>query len=341
MANLSLSIPHDRWSFVISEARRVLRARGQLELIDDELFFPYGPVPIVVPPWDHFSQDSQTPCEPGCSRDTSDNTTLPAPNKSETTDSISTGRTMNPRPGSRETTMASYRRSMEYLQVWEDNRQIAEDVEDVFTSMLRKRFVHPSPENFVPDLLRYTFGCGNVSNTETYDIRLAPTSPTPLHQGDSPRNASVDSLPHSDPDSDIEESDRRQSVGSNGSSPTRPEHPLRHSAKAAGRLGISYSDLVAATAETAAARQQVARGKSSYQTQPARGLLQSPGIIIAPSTFIPLSAMETEFHACKWIHTVLASSPAIVNYIRSRMDDFGRRIVDDTELNDALWTYET
>ncbi|KII93964.1 hypothetical protein PLICRDRAFT_171659 [Plicaturopsis crispa FD-325 SS-3] len=42
MANLSLAIPFDRWSFVLDEVWRVLSPSGRLELIDDSIFFPYA-----------------------------------------------------------------------------------------------------------------------------------------------------------------------------------------------------------------------------------------------------------------------------------------------------------
>lgn len=42
MANLTLCIPYDKWEFVLGEAHRVLRIGGRLELIDDQVLFPYG-----------------------------------------------------------------------------------------------------------------------------------------------------------------------------------------------------------------------------------------------------------------------------------------------------------
>ncbi|KAF9451404.1 hypothetical protein P691DRAFT_787226 [Macrolepiota fuliginosa MF-IS2] len=337
MAGLSLAIPHDKWSSVISEVRRVLKIGGQLELIDDELFFPYGSVPVVAP-LDRVSQDSQTPSMPRHSRNPHDDRTSPGSNDSDTDGKSFTGEVNKGGPKSW-TTAASHRRSTEYLQRWLNNHQISGDVEDAFTNMLRKRFVHPSPEEFVPDLLRYTFGGGSITNTQTYDIKLARPSPIQPHRNDSIGKSSEHSplYPDANIDNPIEQ---RYSLGSDGHSPTRLGIPVRPSAKAAGRLGISYSDLIAATAETATRRPRTHDG-ISRQRPPAGGLLQSPGIIVAPSTFIPLTPIETEFHACKWIHTLLASRLALVNYVHSCVDDYGKRIVDDAELNDALWTYES
>ncbi|KAF8963841.1 hypothetical protein BDZ97DRAFT_1919373 [Flammula alnicola] len=45
MANLVLCIPKKKWEAVFAEARRVLTPGGRLEVIDDEMHFPYGQTP--------------------------------------------------------------------------------------------------------------------------------------------------------------------------------------------------------------------------------------------------------------------------------------------------------
>ncbi|KAJ3572211.1 hypothetical protein NP233_g3236 [Leucocoprinus birnbaumii] len=341
MANLGLAIPHERWSFAVAEARRVLTAGGQLEIIDDEISFPYGAFPVVTPSSPH-SQGSPPPRSRHRRSNTTgadSDTSSPTLRGSEIADSDCTLIDESV-PESHLATMGCQRRSLAYLQQWATGRQISQDVEETFTGMLRKRLVHPFPQDFVPDLLRYTFGNGNVGTTQTFDISLAPTSSdssTPPHPGDPPASViRVNKLAH--PDQDSGDHLGENDLGSKQNSPTRASLPLRHSAKAAGRLGISYSDLVVATAS---ARRPVAEGVKSYQYSAIRGPSQSPGIIIAPSTFIPLTATETEFHACKWIHTVLGCRPAIFDYVRSHVDEVGRRLVSDAELKDALWAYES
>ncbi|KAJ3829512.1 hypothetical protein F5878DRAFT_317395 [Lentinula raphanica] len=50
MANLTYSISYDKWEYVLGEVCRVLTIGGRLELIDDHIFFPYGkPVPSPSP----------------------------------------------------------------------------------------------------------------------------------------------------------------------------------------------------------------------------------------------------------------------------------------------------
>lgn len=42
MANLALCIPYDQWELVLRQVHRVLMPGGRLELIDDDIYFPYG-----------------------------------------------------------------------------------------------------------------------------------------------------------------------------------------------------------------------------------------------------------------------------------------------------------
>ncbi|KAJ4491893.1 hypothetical protein C8J55DRAFT_556181 [Lentinula edodes] len=53
MANLTYAISYDKWEYVLGEVCRVLSIGGRLELIDDHIFFPYGkPLssPSTLPP---------------------------------------------------------------------------------------------------------------------------------------------------------------------------------------------------------------------------------------------------------------------------------------------------
>ncbi|KAF8826936.1 hypothetical protein F5879DRAFT_489106 [Lentinula edodes] len=49
MANLTYAISYDKWEYVLGEVCRVLSIGGRLELIDDHIFFPYGK-PLSSPP---------------------------------------------------------------------------------------------------------------------------------------------------------------------------------------------------------------------------------------------------------------------------------------------------
>ncbi|RDB28534.1 hypothetical protein Hypma_016012 [Hypsizygus marmoreus] len=109
----------------------------------------------------------------------------------------------------------------------------------------------------------------------------------------------------------------------------------RLSAKAANRLGISYSALTAAAA-TAVRRPQ----SSSSTLVSASSMCQSPGLIIWPSKFIPLSPSELEMHACKYVHTVLGCRPALAEYVASFVDEKGERLEGEEQFDQAIWGYE-
>jgi len=334
MANLNIAIPHDRWSLIITEVRRVLKMGGQLEIIDDEIFFPYGTTPAVTSSASQRLQDSLTSGTRHCCSDIT-----------ETDSSISSRTLRGNEVDESDYTFAdevvtkleshlavagSQRRSVAYFQQWMTNWQTAQDVEETFTGMLRKRFVHPSPKDFLPDLLKCTFGSGNVSTTQTYNISLLPASFThPTDPASSIHKDEKPACPDLNLDKHLEESDpeREQSCSNRGML------PLQHSAKAAGRLGISYSDLIVATAFAQRQAHDV-----QYLTVPRTS--QSSGIIISPSTFVLLNATEIEFHACKWMHTLLGCRPAIFDYVHSHLDEMGRELISDSELKEALWTYE-
>jgi hypothetical protein len=114
------------------------------------------------------------------------------------------------------------------------------------------------------------------------------------------------------------------------SPPDQTQVPLL-SAKAAGRLGISYSDLAAATI---ASMRQSSTSPSPFSP------VQSPGLLVWPSTFIPLSPVELEMHANKYVHTLLGCKPAMAEFISQYVDEDGTRFVDDDEFHDAMWKYE-
>lgn len=334
MANLNIAIPHDKWSLIITEAYRVLKVGGQLEIIDDELFFPYGTIPAVTSSASPRSQDSLTSgTRPYCSDITETDSNISSPtlrgSDVDESDCTLTDEVMT-RFESHLAVAGCQRRSIAYFQQWMANRQVAQDVEGTFTGMLRKRFVHPSPKDFLPDLLKCTFGSGNVGTTQTYNISLPPASFThPTEPADSVHKDEKPACPNKNLDKHPEEGDpeREQSCLNRGM------FPLRHSAKAAGRLGISYSDLIVAAASAQRPAHDV-----QYLTVPRT--LQPSGIIISSSMFIPLNATEIEFHTCKWMHTLLGCRPAIFDYVRSHLDEMGRELISDSELKEALWTYE-
>src|SRR5437016_3822161 len=58
MANLVYCIPYTYWESLFAEVRRILTNNGRLEIIDDQLFFPYGEPPTDPKPPSNRSSSS-------------------------------------------------------------------------------------------------------------------------------------------------------------------------------------------------------------------------------------------------------------------------------------------
>lgn len=319
---------------MLSEARRVLAVGGQLEVIDDQLYFPYGPFPNAPP-------NAPSPVAPSSLRHSSSRC---RGKPDSITPTLNRHKASNTRINSVKNTKqfgsplspanVSQRRSEEYRKQWFNTGQISHDVEDTFVGMLQQCFIHPSPQDFILDLLRDTFGSGNVCNTRTFNIQLAPLSSACSHRIATPTSLAHVNYTDQGLGDLAERKIRQHSLASHEPSPSPSS---QHSAKAADRLGISYSDLVTVSTSL---KQPVIDKHKPYFHPVTSEIRQSPGIIVSPSTFIPLTPVETEFHACKWIHTLLGWRTALADYVHASIDSDGKVIVSDSEWDDALWTYE-
>ena len=111
--------------------------------------------------------------------------------------------------------------------------------------------------------------------------------------------------------------------------------PSVDSTKAGSGLGNSHSTLSAATATPARDRRSFSSFSSTCSTTS-----QSPGLLLWPATFLPLSPLELEMHACKHVHTLLGCKPALAEFIDTYVDEHGTRSVSDEEFDQAIWDYE-
>ncbi|TFK26793.1 hypothetical protein FA15DRAFT_636920 [Coprinopsis marcescibilis] len=152
--------------------------------------------------------------------------------------------------------------------------------------------------------------------------QLSPT--TSMRSGSKQGNASNPSLPTSQDNSS--DSNLSSSSEQSVSETTNLVSPPILSAKAAGRLGISYSVLAAASA---------AHSRASGAMAP----VQSPGLLVWPSTYLPMSPTELEMHTCKSLQTLLACRHALKEHITAEFA--GKKIADDEDFEDAIWEYES
>lgn len=336
IANLSLCIPENRWEHVLREVRRVLSPGGYLELIDDYIHFPYskntpqhptGPQ-ATRPQSRSLSSGFDDTDEEGVSQGTN---ALDSDDDETEEDFVSTK--------SRFSTLVEpdpVPPDVPYDPVADWNREAenSKNLEQVFENMLAQKFnILFRPRKKIEDTLQDVFGRYNSDRINDFRLFLAPpadkeSDKASVESSESSSSASAGSIRRAKRDfvhwvtaverdrKDKKDKDRKKGDRSSGESVASfTQVPENISAKAAGRLGINPSS----------------------PRHSAHG--QSPGIIVNMQTFIPLSPLELEMHACKHIHTLLSSKAAIHEYL----DEVSKRThlsVPEHEIDDILWDYE-
>lgn len=150
-------------------------------------------------------------------------------------------------------------------------------------------------------------------------------------------------------------------VSSRQHSPVKMAQPKAPNAKTAALLGMSYTELVAATAKALQTSTYPSSSfphnrhhhyhhhrhahdqqhqQQGFRFKPA-GLVQSPGLLIGRDRYVPVDAQELEMHACKYMHTLLGCRPALAGYIARFRDEKGGLLVDEDMFGYYLWEYET
>lgn len=331
------------------EVFRILAVGGRLELIDDEIVFPYGPTPesdskqskpVVQSVFDDFDDDDDDTLEDdsGDAEMTLVNVQDSLPDRyagkisplnisKRHSDSSSMDDFALVSPTLAETPLEEH--SAGIMSTWAHQASECHHLETIFEKMLKAKYdVHSQPSEFLQDLVLFVFGRGNVEKERTFQLKLAPKNANEFY-GLSASSESKEIL--SDKEDDWSSNSSDSGVGF----PPRKISMEREigymsdhvSAKAAGRLGITYSALAAATA--ASVRQRT-------HTTPT----QSPGIILWPSTYFPMPPSELEMHACKNLHVLLGCKHALAEYIQSFKEQDGKNFIEDGICNDLLWEYE-
>ncbi|KAF8899220.1 hypothetical protein BD779DRAFT_68171 [Infundibulicybe gibba] len=397
MANLTLCIPYGKWNFVLSEVQRVLTIGGRLELIDDQIFFPYGPPP------DTFASTSSSGAAaativPGSSyldldddEDDYEGSTEGEDNDEASLNTVSTLIS----DGNTSSSSLSYEKLKQTLiaqidetasqlpspplsssiqlslddpetptladsalsprsSSWEDRVSMSRDVEKVFEDMLNQKFgIHPRPSEFLLDTMNVVFGNGNATKMKSMHLKLAPRDEyvsVPVSGGPGTELETDPAIPGGRKPWITIEWEKKGHKLDRRSKPDSSEHlveepivtsthiPERISPKAAGRLGISYTTIVESPSKPN--RSRPASISSIISRPPSSPPPQPQGLILWPSTFIPLSSSELEMHACKHVHALLGCKPALAEYVQSHTDEEGTRLVSDDEFEESIWQYE-
>ncbi|EEB93029.1 hypothetical protein MPER_08374 [Moniliophthora perniciosa FA553] len=259
---------------------------------------------------------------------------------------------------------------------WQACATKSQELEHVFMMMLEQKYgIHHTPNEFMASALENVFGEGKSGRVRSLHLMLAPeefAQYTAEATAESSKKKKESKVRWSDDMNGDEKGgkkvlsrDKKQTrarsqtgpstIGRSSGESSRSSIdalPEGISAKAATRLGITYSALAAATA---ASRSSVLVPLSSRPSEDSSeeeesdehsednevtAVKQSPGLLLWPSTLIPMGPAELEMHACKNMHTVLGCKPALDEWISSYVDDEGKRVVSEAEFEQTIWDYE-
>ena len=278
MSCLALCIDSDSWGFVLQEVFRVLMPGGRLELIDDQMFFPYGKVSSLTnddtsPPAGSVAPRLDLVLSPMITTFSIYGDVVANPGLGSTTvgQRGSDGDRSDPdeaiilhdhkRKVTKEEVSPVQPRFKPSIilspEAWNRSLTISEDLEVLFEHMLHDSFdIHKDPSEFILSLMKRVFG--RAQEMGTMNIVLAPSE-----SGRSP-------MEHSNP---------------------------------------QQQDL----------------------------LSHCPGLILWPSTFIPMDHTEVEIHASKHLRTLLSCKNFLTQHAIEIAED---ERVDEGFVSEALWEYE-
>ncbi|KAG9225594.1 hypothetical protein CCMSSC00406_0003097 [Pleurotus cornucopiae] len=297
-----------KWEQVLSEVRRVMTINGRLELVDDQIMFPYArpfspssspppsrpprldiPIPsssFNVPRRKEYEEDDYDlddilgDDDSDLEGETSSSATPTISGGSDTSSRRSTERVSSTKGSIPSSGSSNGSKRHHPSTPWDLQAGSCQGLETVFENMLNERYhVHPRPSEFLLDVLKRIFGKRHTSLMRSMHIELAPTE-----------FVSEDPIPM--------------------------------------KQGSGYGAMAAA-----AAAANLSRGRVQD------ALSQCPGIVVWPSTYIPIPAQELQMHACKHIRALLGCKSALADYVELRDND-GARVVDE-EFWDAMHDYES
>ncbi|TFK56781.1 hypothetical protein OE88DRAFT_56098 [Heliocybe sulcata] len=141
LADLTLAIPYDAWPALLEEVNRILAPGGQLEIIDDQLLFPYSaPHPASF----DGRRSGTAPPTPASELDFLDLTSPTSEERAEEDERFDAF----PLPALADDPASD----------WEKQAKASRDLEAVFENMLLRQYhVHPQPHEFLDGVLADAF----------------------------------------------------------------------------------------------------------------------------------------------------------------------------------------
>lgn len=195
MANLALCIPYDKWPRLLVEVRRVLTPCGRLELIDDQVFFPYGSPPthgqsgdnlyapvdfdLEVDGFDEADEisDSDEWADANSTFMSDRDSVHSSSNDAQVISPAATLTQNNPNETPLPTPTVQPEESE--LSIWASRAASSRHLETIFERMLGEKYgMHPRPSEFILDLLEDIFGTGRTKKMNSYHLKIAPFDPS-------------------------------------------------------------------------------------------------------------------------------------------------------------------
>ncbi|KDR70987.1 hypothetical protein GALMADRAFT_229935 [Galerina marginata CBS 339.88] len=302
MSCLALCITSDSWIFVLQEVCRVLMLGGRLELIDDMIFFPYGTASSAL--------NTQTPGNSSPIESIAPRLDITIPSASFTTFSIYDGETTNPGLGlSVDDTEAE-----DFYELYGVREE--EDVDD---------------------------DTATVHGFNTTPARSPEPKPAPRSRDSAVYpNISTDSWNRArDTSGDLEALFEHMLMHKFGINKDPNDSILDLMKQVFGHAReVKTMHLTLAPPESG--DDESIRGLQSVVSDIAsrpksRGLSRAPGLVLWPSTFIPMDQSEIEIHASKHLRMLLSCKNYLIEHAIEATDD---EDIDEESVLEALWEYE-
>ena len=427
MANLSLAIPRNSWLPLFEEVRRILAPNGRLELIDDQIIFPYDDPPVTAP----------TPSPKSLYRKSNSSFDDSDSDYSSVDDLEVVDEPQQP--------FDSVTPTEDSVAEWKAHVDSSKGLETIFESMLQKKYaIESQPQDVIDITLSGVFGAQHTDQIKNMRLALAPSDeedldlllnrfsvassdsglgssgsetslkqpatqdedrpvwpehpPRPSRQlglefdNISPKAAAflgIDSEPKTEPNSYIpttpdrlanrrlgrlrfspskiwkEKFSEKIRGGKNSMDIAWKDVTEAISPKVAEYLGISPTDRPSGESQDSPSRHADdvhPIGRSSVDEKscqdgispeaiksriaerqpfnPYLGTSQSPGLVLWPSTFIPMEPLELEMHACKNMHILLGCKAALSEFIQEIKGPDGKSHISKDEFNELTWEYE-
>ncbi|KAH9897812.1 hypothetical protein C8Q73DRAFT_819387 [Cubamyces lactineus] len=368
MANLTLCIPIDRWRFVLTQVRRVLKPGGRLELIDDDMFFPRVPprphlireIPPHPPPKDPPSPPVKdisgsppkfrTQRAPSASRGEVPFMSHPTSLSRSASQRFHAGE--NRHLGSPDRSKKRHMRSVSEVD-YATNAAVAGHLERIFDNMLVARGISPHPHTFLDQVLREVFGPDCARQTQNLELAV-PTreiieGPAALagSMGNVARERTLSLTQSSAGGRRSEESEKGRPSWMTIEWDSKKEKEREKERRSLDKVSVhsARSSLEQPSddglpKDVKPKARKLLLGDDCVQAMQRTGPYQPPGLLLLPSTLIPCTPLELEMHACKNMNTLLGCKYALSNYMTSQRSPNGMQLVSETEVDDYLWDYE-